>query len=138
MSGAPRSDCRCPVLQRPPRVDGYAPSAAQQRFARARDQGCRHPGCRNRAGWADLDHVVAHADDGPTDCDNLCCLCRRHHRLKTHAPGWCFHLDADGALLVTTPSGVTRVSRPPGAGFLEPYELGLPPPDVEVLEVLPF
>ena len=69
-----------------------------------------------------------HADGGPTDCDNLCCLCRRHHRLKTHAPGWIFRLDADGALLVTTPTGVTRVSRPPGTACLEPYELGTPPP----------
>ena len=80
----------------------------------------------------------AHVFEGGGFGVGLTVLCRRHHRLKTHAPGWWFHLDADGALLVTTPSGVTRVSRPPGAGFLEPYELGLPPPDVEVLEVLPF
>ena len=66
---------------------------------------------------------------GPTDCDNLCCLCRRHHRLKTHSSGWSFHLDADGALLVTTPSGVTRISRPPGSYLLEPFELGAPLPD---------
>jgi hypothetical protein len=82
--------------------------------------------------------VVAHAEGGLTDCANLCCLCRRHHRLKTHAPGWSFHLDDDGALWVTTPSGVTRVSRPPGAGFLEPYELGVPMVSLDVLELVPF
>ena len=108
------ADCSCPVLDRPPLVDRYRPSAAQRRFATARDRTCRHPGCRNRAGWADLDHVVAHADGGVTACENLCCLCRRHHRLKTHARGWAFAMTPDGALTVTTPSGVTRVTRPPG------------------------
>ncbi|WP_164704718.1 HNH endonuclease signature motif containing protein [Blastococcus litoris] len=98
----------------PPPVDRYAPSPAQRRFALTRDRTCRHPGCGNRAGWADLDHVVAHADGGATDCANLCCLCRRHHRLKTHARGWRQVMTPDGVLTVTTPTGVTRVSRPPG------------------------
>ena len=122
----------------PPPTGGYRPTAAQRRWARARDRHCRHPGCRNKVGRTDLDHVIAHADGGPTDCDNLCCLCRRHHRLKTHAPGWVFRLDADGALLVTTPSGVTRISRPPGAAWLEPHELGALPPGVEILDLAPF
>jgi hypothetical protein len=65
-------------------------------------------------------------------------LCRRHHRLKTHAAGWSFRLDADGALWVTTPSGVTRVSRPPGTAFLEPHELGVPLPDAEIVDLMPF
>jgi hypothetical protein len=111
---------------RPPSTAGYSPGAAQRRWLRARDRGCRHPGCTNRTGWADLDHVTPHARGGPTDCDNLCCLCRRHHRLKTHAPGWRFHLDPDGALTVTTPTGVTRISRPPGNHLPRPYELGEP------------
>jgi hypothetical protein len=89
-------------------------------------------------GRTDLDHVIAHGEGGPTDCDNLCCLCRRHHRLKTHAPGWRFRLDPDGALLVTTPSGVTRISRPPGVQWLEAYELGTLPPGVAVLDPAPF
>ncbi len=134
----PDRNCRCPVVQRPARTESYSPTAAQRRWGTARDHGCRHPGCRNRAGWTDLDHVVPHAEGGPTDCDNLCCLCRRHHRLKTHAPGWSFHLDADGALLVTTPSGVTRISRPPGSFLMEPYELGAPLPDAVLLDVAPF
>jgi hypothetical protein len=134
----PDEDCRCPVVQRPAPSDGYSPTAAQRRWGAARDHGCRHPGCRNRVGRVDLDHVVPHAEGGPTDCDNLCCLCRRHHRLKTFAPGWSFHLDADGALLVTTPSGVTRVSRPPGSYLLEPFELGAPLPAAVVVDVAPF
>jgi hypothetical protein len=98
----------------PPAVDRYRPSPGQRRFARTRDRGCRQPGCGNRAGWADLDHVLAHADGGATDCANLCCLCRRHHRLKTHADGWAYVMTPDGVLFVTTPSGITRVTRPPG------------------------
>jgi hypothetical protein len=106
--------CGCPVLDVPPPVDRYRPSAAQARFVGTRDRTCRHPGCRNKAGWADHDHVVPHGDGGATACENLCCLCRRHHRLKTHARGWFFRMDPDGTLHVTTPSGVTRVTRPPG------------------------
>jgi hypothetical protein len=60
------------------------------------------------------DPAVAHAEGGQTDCANLCCLCRRHHRLKTHARGWHYVMTSDGVLTVTTPTGVTRVSRPPG------------------------
>jgi hypothetical protein len=98
----------------PPAVGRYGPSPALRRFTTTRDRSCRHYGCSNRAGWADLDHVLAHADGGETDCTNLCCLCRRHHRLKTHAPGWHYVMTPDGLLTVTTPSGVTRTSRPPG------------------------
>lgn len=134
----PDGNCRCPLVACPPPTAKYRPTAAQRRWVRARDQRCRHPGCRNKVGWADLDHVVPHAEGGVTGCANLCCLCRRHHRLKTHAYGWVFRLDADGALLVTTPSGVTRISRPPGLAWLEPYELGALPPGVAVIDPAPF
>jgi hypothetical protein len=110
----PSAACGCAVLDRPPPTDGYRPTAAQRRFVTTRDRTCRHPGCDNRAGWADLDHVIPHAAGGPTDCVNLCCLCRRHHRLKTFAPHWSFVMTDDGVLTVTTPSGVTRTTRPPG------------------------
>ena len=110
----PRGGCGCAVLDRPPPVDRYTPTPAQRRFLHARDRTCRHPGCRRPAARTDLDHVTAHAHGGATDCANLCCLCRRHHRLKTHAPGWRFTMTSDGVLTVTTPSGVTRTTRPPG------------------------
>jgi hypothetical protein len=116
----------CPVLTAPPSVDRYTPSAAQRRFLTTRDRTCRHPGCHVSAGWADIDHVVAHAVGGPTDCANLCCLCRRHHRLKTFAPGWRHTLSDDGVLTVITPTGVTRTSRPPGYRVLT--EPPAPPP----------
>lgn len=103
----------------PPPVDRYAPSAAQVRFVRARDRHCRFPGCARPAEYVDLDHVVPRDHDdpaagGPTCVSNLVCLCRRHHRLKTHAPGWVFAMDADGTLRVTPPGGPTRTTRPAG------------------------
>src|SRR6185312_4859842 len=103
--------CQCPVLDRPDPVDRYRPSAAQYRFVKTRDRTCRWPGCTTRA---DLDHVVARGCGGQTACENLCCLCRRHHRLKTHAPGWLFVMTADGVFTVTSPAGVSRTTWPPG------------------------
>lgn len=110
----PGGDCGCAVLDRSPPVDRYRHSPAQERFVRTRDRTCRHPGCTGRAPWTDLDHVAPHGEGGPTDCGNLCCLCRRHHRLKTHAPGWRYAMTTAGVLSVTTPGGVTRTTRPPG------------------------
>ena len=107
-------DCACSVLGRPPATDAYTPTAAQHAFVTTRDRGCRFPNCGQRVGWTDRDHVIPHPDGGATDCANLCCLCRSHHRLKTHARGWRFVMDEDGTLHVTTPSGVTRTTRPPG------------------------
>jgi hypothetical protein len=110
----PGTDCGCGLVDRPAAVDRYRPSDAQYRFVHTRDRRCRMPGCTTRAAWADVDHVVAHCVGGATDCDNLCCLCRRHHRLKTFGRGWSFVMTPDGTLVVTTPSGITRVTRPPG------------------------
>jgi hypothetical protein len=120
----PDADCGCPVLDAPPPTAAYEPAAAQQRFVKTRDRRCRFPNCGQRVGWADIDHVVAHARGGQTTCSNLCCACRSHHRLKTFACGWTFRMDPDGTLHVTSPSGITRTTRPPG---LRPPEPGSPP-----------
>jgi hypothetical protein len=119
----PDSECDCSVLGMPPPVDRYAHTPPQRRFVKVRDGTCRHPGCHNRAGWADLDHVIPHEAGGETDCGNLCCLCRRHHRLKTHAKGWHYVMTCDGVLSVTTPTGVTRTSWPPGRRYTIPDPL---------------
>jgi hypothetical protein len=122
----PESDCACPVLGPPTATSAYSPTADQDEWVRTRDRSCRFPNCGGRAGWADLDHVVPHSCGGETDCANLCCLCRSHHRLKTFAPGWRFVMDLDGVLHVTTPSGVTRTTRPPGLRRVAP---SAPEPD---------
>lgn len=116
----PDRDCGCPVLGAPAATTAYPPTSTQDEWIRTRDRTCRFPNCGLRAGWADLDHVVPHGCGGETDCANLCCLCRSHHRLKTFAPGWGFAMDPDGVLHVTTPSGVTRTTRPPGLRPPEP------------------
>jgi hypothetical protein len=105
---------RGPGLRRPAAAPGYRPTAAQRRFLEVDDRHCRMPGCRRRPGRCDLDHVIPHGGGGPTECWNLCCLCRRHHRIKTFARGWSFELLDDRRLIVRTPSGVSRVSVPPG------------------------
>ena len=103
-----------PGLRPPPGTSRYRPTAAQRRFVAADDRHCRMPGCRRRPGRCDIDHVVPHGAGGPTECWNLCCLCRRHHRIKTFARGWSFELLDDRRLIVRTPSGVSRVTVPPG------------------------
>ncbi|MEX5721598.1 DUF222 domain-containing protein [Geodermatophilus maliterrae] len=120
------TDCGCAALDRPEETDSYEPSAAQQTFVHTRDRTCRFPTCGQRVGWADADHVLPHARGGATDCADLCCLCRSHHRLKTFAPGWRFAMTVDGVLHVTTPSGITRTTRPPG---MRPPPAAPDPPD---------
>jgi hypothetical protein len=96
----------------PAPTEAYTPTRKQRELVNTRDRGCRFPFCANPAGWADHDHVVSHAAGGPTCCTNLCCLCRHHHRLKTLARGWLFRMEDDGTLHVTTPSGITRTTKP--------------------------
>ena len=122
----PAGDCGCAVLDRPETVDRYRPTPAQYRFIRTRDRHCRWPGCTNKAAWADADHVIPHACGGETSCENLCCLCRRHHRLKTHEPHWQWVMAPDGTLTITSPAGITRTTRPPG---LSPPSLLAPDDD---------
>jgi len=110
----------------PAPTDRYRPTAAQREFLNTRDRTCRMPFCGQRTGWADHDHVIPHAHGGETTCTNQCCLCRSHHRLKTYASGWRFVMEPDGTLHVTTPSGVTRTTRPP---CLRPPDREPPPDD---------
>ncbi|WP_131801804.1 HNH endonuclease signature motif containing protein [Klenkia soli] len=116
----------------PPATPGYTPTAAQYRYLRARDRHCRFPGCRQVARACDADHVVPYdhhkpSAGGPTCVRNLAMLCRRHHRLKTHSPGWWFAVGADGTLRVTTPGGTTRTTRPPAMGEVLDLETEPPP-----------
>ncbi len=62
-------------------VDGYRPSAAMDRFVRARDLTCRMPGCDRPAMHADIDHTVPYPY-GPTHPSNTKCYCRIHYRLS--------------------------------------------------------
>ncbi len=85
---------------------GYGHTAAQERTLRARDVRCRAPGCRRPARRCDCDHVEPWPT-GPTTVDNGCCLCRFHHRLKTHAPRWSVTASGDADLVWRSPTGRT-------------------------------
>jgi hypothetical protein len=53
---------------------------AVRRALRARDGGCRFPGCTADR-FIDAHHIKHWADGGATELGNLIHLCRRHHRL---------------------------------------------------------
>lgn len=96
----------------------YKPPAQLDDYVRARDQHCRVPGCRRPAQRCDIDHNHDWNHGGHTAEHLLCCLCRRHHRLKDR-PGWNYTL-CHGELIITTPTGRTYRSTPPPTAQPEP------------------
>jgi hypothetical protein len=78
-----------------------------------RDRTCVFPGCTRPARRCDVDHIIEYDHDaeaegrrqpGPTQTDNLACLCRFHHRLKTHS-AWRYTMTAPGIFEWTSPHG---------------------------------
>jgi hypothetical protein len=78
-----------------------------------RDRTCVFPRCTRPARACDIDHVIAYDHDaeaegrpqpGPTSTGNLACLCRFHHRLKTHSP-WTYRMVKPGVFEWTSPHG---------------------------------
>lgn len=52
-----------------------------QRFALAgRDGGCCFPGCDRPPAWTEVHHIIGWNRGGHTSIDNMCLLCRYHHR----------------------------------------------------------
>ncbi|HEY8816021.1 MAG TPA: HNH endonuclease signature motif containing protein, partial [Candidatus Dormibacteraeota bacterium] len=62
-------------------------SAPTRRALRARDHGCRWPGCDRKVDWSHPHHIVAWGRGGPTHLSNLVLLCYFHHRL-VHEGEW--------------------------------------------------
>ncbi|MFJ8024358.1 DUF222 domain-containing protein [Streptomyces sp. NPDC096311] len=97
----------------------YKPTADTARQVLARDQYCAFPSCRMPAHRCDLDHIRPFNHDHPhhggqTVPDNLQPLCRRHHRLKTHHPGWKVTRDPHtGTTTWTSPTHHTYTNGPP-------------------------
>jgi len=81
----------------------YRPPQALTDYIVARDRRCRFPGCNRKGDYCDIDHNEP-APRGPTSSRNCCCLCRRHHRLKTHG-GWRVTMREDFSCVWTAPNG---------------------------------
>ena len=67
---------------------------AMRRALRARDGGCRFPGCTHTR-FVDGHHIKHWADNGETSLDNLVLLCRHHHHL-VHEGGFACEKSRDG------------------------------------------
>ena len=94
-------------------AQGYKVPADIREQIQLRDRTCVFPGCARPARRCDVDHIVPWDDDaeaegrpqpGPTATWNLACLCRFHHRLKTHSP-WRYEMTAPGTFEWTSPHG---------------------------------
>ena len=77
---------------------------------RERDGGCRFPGCTNQR-WVDAHHIVHWSRGGPTDPENLCLLCRRHHR-AVHEGGFTVTGTANSELVFRDPRGIRLANSP--------------------------
>ena len=93
----------------------------QSRALKARDKGCRFPGCDRPATWTSGHHIVHWIRGGPTDLPNLVLLCFRHHWM-VHEGRWQLIKTDDGKMLAIPPQldlhqqfavgpGVARVLR---------------------------
>ncbi|SEC90629.1 protein of unknown function [Nocardioides exalbidus] len=92
---------------------GYEIPASIREQVILRDRTCVFPHCTRPARRCDIDHVVAFDHDaeaegrpqpGPTRSDNLACLCRSHHRLKTFTT-WRYTMTQPGVYEWTSPHG---------------------------------
>jgi hypothetical protein len=77
-------------------------SPGLRRGMKARDGGCRWPGCDRPAYWSEAHHLRHWVKGGPTELDNLVLLCYHHHR-KVHEGGWQLVRCDDGGLMTIPP-----------------------------------
>jgi hypothetical protein len=102
-------------------------AAPGQRLAlAARDGGCSFPGCDRPAPWTEVHHVVAWADGGSTDLDNLTLICRHHHRTFEQA-GWQVRM-TNGRPEWLPPPWLDRQRAPRRNTVHPPADLELPAP----------
>ncbi len=91
-------------------VDAYEAPTSLRETVLLRSPCCPFPWCENLSRGKDLDHVQPYrplssgGPPGQTGPHNLSPLCRRHHRLKTHA-GWSYTMPEPGLHLWRSPTG---------------------------------
>lgn len=76
---------------------------AIKRALRARDKGCRFPGCHHMR-FVDAHHIKHWSAGGETSLDNLMLLCSRHHRLA-HEGGFRIERDYQNQWFFKRPDG---------------------------------
>ncbi|WP_374457248.1 HNH endonuclease signature motif containing protein [Nocardioides sp.] len=112
---------------------GYEIPARIREQVALRDRTCVFPWCTRPARQADVDHIVEYdhqaeaegrPQPGPTTSSNLACLCRFHHRLKTHS-AWTYRMVAPGVVEWTSPHGHRYLRDRTGTSPINPDE----PPD---------
>lgn len=81
---------------------------AMRRALRARDQGCRFPGCTHKR-HVDGHHIRHWSQGGETSLANLVTLCRHHHRL-VHEGGFSCRKNSAGKVEFMNPEG-RRIER---------------------------
>lgn len=87
-------------------------SPALWRPLKARDKGCRFPGCANSR-YLDGHHIIHWANGGETKPSNLVCLCRFHHR-AVHEGGMRIEVLQDGVMRFVKADGNVIDSTMPG------------------------
>jgi hypothetical protein len=124
-------------LNIPLTAQGYDIPDRLREQVQLRDRTCVFPGCARPARRCDVDHVIpwdGEADaegrpqPGPTVTWNLACLCRFHHRLKTHT-SWRYETTAPGVFEWTSPHGLRYRRDHTGTTELDPTDPpGIPRP----------
>jgi hypothetical protein len=109
-------------------AQGYEIADRIREQVQLRDRTCVFPRCTRPARACDIDHVIAYDHEadaegrpqpGPTSTGNLACLCRFHHRLKTHSP-WTYRMVEPGVFEWTSPHGHRYRRDHTGTTDLEP------------------
>jgi hypothetical protein len=110
-------------LNQPDQVNGYQVPARIAEKVRLRDRTCVFPYCHRPARSCDLDHIVPYDPAGPpaqTSTDNLACLCRLHHRMKTRSD-WTYYVLLPGVFVWHSPHGHTWLRDQDGTTDLTPH-----------------
>ncbi len=87
-------------------------SPALRKAVTTRDRTCRFPGCDMPPWFTDVHHIWHWTRGGPTDRENCCLVCRRHHTL-IHKGRWTVTGNPKTDLIFTGPEGESHRSRPP-------------------------
>ncbi|MGH3349538.1 MAG: HNH endonuclease signature motif containing protein, partial [Nocardioides sp.] len=97
----------------------YTPTRQLRTQVELIDQTCAFPGCNVKAENCDIDHRIPFDKGGKTTTSNLTCLCRRHHRAKTHL-GWTYERVAPGRYRWRSPHGYKFLTGPDGTVDITP------------------